>query len=400
MLGKIMSSDEHFPSCQDDDSGFWGFELRLTSTATSAGDLPTEGRSLVIVADLMGVLYFRIFETDGKKVVDTSEARLQVRNKSAQIASLRSILSDLWDRPRISGVDESVVIAAVTSLVGYFRKFEPIDHLDPTVNYAIWPIQMTQYRQQFLDAIQEHAPEVLEALHTLWTRGRTRPAEPSVRFPRPMDPVVEWAKRFHLYEEDFGTGDWFVEAGRRTIQFWDAHPDSTGTQWSEDAAEVSLTERGSDAFPRGRHEQRAIAELLATPRQFAYPPWDPRKQLWDDYEKERIADLRSELLREKDQLKAQWFSPRSKEPPEKRAKQHFEWLVKKQVKNVSYGIIAKSCTIDNTSGSAARALYKSERTGVVSDAIESTMKLLFGEGWKLLMSQRTRARGGRPKKKK
>ena len=55
--------------------GFPGYDLRLMSVA-SVGGLVNNGRSLVIVALVGTNLHIRIFETNGKKVVDKTEKEL------------------------------------------------------------------------------------------------------------------------------------------------------------------------------------------------------------------------------------------------------------------------------------------------------------------------------------
>ena len=45
-----------------------GLDLRLISSLNDVGDIPTEGKDLVIVAALGQALHFRIFDSDGKQV--------------------------------------------------------------------------------------------------------------------------------------------------------------------------------------------------------------------------------------------------------------------------------------------------------------------------------------------
>ncbi len=47
-----------------------GYELRLMSSAKDVPAIPTEGKSLVIVAAVDHALHFRFFDNDGKMVVD------------------------------------------------------------------------------------------------------------------------------------------------------------------------------------------------------------------------------------------------------------------------------------------------------------------------------------------
>ena len=94
-----------------------GFDLRLMSSVNDVSNMPTDGKNLIIVADVQNVLHFRIFDADGKRVVDTGENQLP--DKAPQIAELKSLLSDLWGVPQLSQSDKDRVITAVTSIVGH-----------------------------------------------------------------------------------------------------------------------------------------------------------------------------------------------------------------------------------------------------------------------------------------
>ena len=92
------------------------FDLRLMSSLNDVSDIPTEGRNLIIVAAVNNVFHFRIFDGDGKVVVDTDEKSLteQVR----QIEDLREQLESLWPSHELTRSDKDRVITAVTSIIG------------------------------------------------------------------------------------------------------------------------------------------------------------------------------------------------------------------------------------------------------------------------------------------
>ena len=46
------------------------------SSTNDVRDIPTAGKGLIIVAAVDQVLHFRIFDRDGKMVVDTDETRI------------------------------------------------------------------------------------------------------------------------------------------------------------------------------------------------------------------------------------------------------------------------------------------------------------------------------------
>src|SRR5512135_646598 len=63
--------------CETPESFEW-FDLRLMSSLNDVSGIPTEGKNLIVVVTVNNVLHFRIFDGDGKVVVDTDEKRLVV----------------------------------------------------------------------------------------------------------------------------------------------------------------------------------------------------------------------------------------------------------------------------------------------------------------------------------
>src|SRR5262249_34865970 len=89
------------------------------SAVTGASRIPTEGKNLVVVAAVDRVLHFRIFDGDGKMVVDTDEKQLTEQVRA--IEHLRNQLGDLWPPHELTGKEKGQVITAVTSIVGHTR---------------------------------------------------------------------------------------------------------------------------------------------------------------------------------------------------------------------------------------------------------------------------------------
>ena len=94
-----------------------GFDLRLMSSLNDVSGIPTKGKDLIIVAAVNNVLHFRIFDGDGKVVVDTDEKRLT--EQARRIEDLRKQLESLWPPHELTRSDKSRVITAVTSIVGH-----------------------------------------------------------------------------------------------------------------------------------------------------------------------------------------------------------------------------------------------------------------------------------------
>jgi len=94
-----------------------GFDLRLMSSLNDVSGIPTEGKDLIIVVAVNKVLHFRIFDGDGKVVVDTDEQMLTTQ--AQQIGDLRKQLESLWPPHELTRSDKDQVTKAVTSIVGH-----------------------------------------------------------------------------------------------------------------------------------------------------------------------------------------------------------------------------------------------------------------------------------------
>jgi hypothetical protein len=92
-----------------------GFDLRLTSLEDASG-IPTAGKSLIIVATVKKVLHFRIFDGDGRMVVDTDETKLATQ--AGPIDELRKQLENVGPPHELTESEKARVIAAVTAIVG------------------------------------------------------------------------------------------------------------------------------------------------------------------------------------------------------------------------------------------------------------------------------------------
>jgi len=97
-----------------------GFDLRLMSSLNDVSGIPSEGKNLIFVATVNNVLHFRIFDGDGKVVVDTDEKRLT--EQARQIEDLRKQLKSLWPPHELTTSDKGRVVTAVTSIVGHTKS--------------------------------------------------------------------------------------------------------------------------------------------------------------------------------------------------------------------------------------------------------------------------------------
>jgi hypothetical protein len=90
-------------------------DLSLMSAVSDMSDVPKLGKNVVIVADVDHVLHFRIFDRDGRMIVNTDEKRL--KGQARQIEELRKQLKNLWPPRELTENEKCEVITAVTSIV-------------------------------------------------------------------------------------------------------------------------------------------------------------------------------------------------------------------------------------------------------------------------------------------
>ncbi len=94
-----------------------GYDLQLKSV-TDLSEVSAQGRCIVIVArDVAGQLHFRVFDGNGKKVVDTSETEFPT--ESERLGALKLKLASLWDQRSLTTGQKRSVIETVTSIVGH-----------------------------------------------------------------------------------------------------------------------------------------------------------------------------------------------------------------------------------------------------------------------------------------
>jgi len=85
-------------------------------SVSDVSDMPTEGKSPIIVAGVQNLLQVQIFDANGRRVVDSDES--QLLDKAPQFAELKSLVRDLWCVPQPSQSDKDRVITTVTSIRG------------------------------------------------------------------------------------------------------------------------------------------------------------------------------------------------------------------------------------------------------------------------------------------
>jgi hypothetical protein len=92
-------------------------DLQLTFDATGLGDIPTEGKSLLILAIVDGALYFRVFDRHGKVDEDTDDSKLT--DQARKLEDLRRQLESLRPPHELSKREKRRAFSAAASIVGY-----------------------------------------------------------------------------------------------------------------------------------------------------------------------------------------------------------------------------------------------------------------------------------------
>jgi hypothetical protein len=99
-----------------DELHIWGWgDLELIAVK-DVGSIPAKGRNLIVVASIEKVLHFRIFDEDGKTIVDTDETRLMSKGRS--IADLKNHLESMWPPHKLNEEEKHRIIGEVVSIVG------------------------------------------------------------------------------------------------------------------------------------------------------------------------------------------------------------------------------------------------------------------------------------------
>jgi hypothetical protein len=224
-----------------------GYDLRLMPTVTDVSAIPTAGKRLVIVVRVNDVLHFRIFDNDGKMVVDTDEAL------TLQLHIFRMGLENLRPPHELTTSEKDRVIDAVKSIVGHTQlttdeKDGVIDAVTLIVGHTLFkpPSHMTQRTLAFLarlKAKRQRWPEaawllaeLIQAQHPDPKRAR---AELAVSLSRSLTGTADPSAAGPLLAEcrealkvPLGGGDWLAaevasrygDCLRRQDRFAEAEP--------------------------------------------------------------------------------------------------------------------------------------------------------------------------------
>jgi multidrug efflux pump subunit AcrB len=97
--------------------GIEAYDLQLLHSVDDAGEIATSGKRLMVVAVIDRVIHIRIFDGEGKQIVDTNERRLS--EKTRDIEELRDQLRRLWPPRKLSENEKHRVMHTVNSIVDH-----------------------------------------------------------------------------------------------------------------------------------------------------------------------------------------------------------------------------------------------------------------------------------------
>jgi hypothetical protein len=97
-----------------------GDDLRLMSPTNDLDTLPRGGKKLIVVAPVNRALHFRMFDADGRMVVDADERSLP--NKAREIDDLKSQLQGLWPPHELTPNEKSRLLNEVSAILGQARE--------------------------------------------------------------------------------------------------------------------------------------------------------------------------------------------------------------------------------------------------------------------------------------
>jgi hypothetical protein len=103
----------------DAEAGGPAYDLQLAPALNDVKDIPGKGTDRIVVASVQNVLHFRVFDGDGRTVVDTDEGKLPAQ--AGPIADLKQQLQNLWSLPQLTEEETDRVINAVATILGNIR---------------------------------------------------------------------------------------------------------------------------------------------------------------------------------------------------------------------------------------------------------------------------------------
>ncbi len=154
------------------------YDLRMMSSVNDIESLPREGKNLIVVAAVGQVLHVRIFDSDGKTVVDADETKLTDTVEGVQ--ALKQRLGGLWPPHELTWNEKDWLITLITSIVGHTRPEWTglLIHTTYFEHDEVVDLIATAIKEPLLPAGQDACP------------GNTQPAPDHPSHPKP----IRWAR--------------------------------------------------------------------------------------------------------------------------------------------------------------------------------------------------------------
>jgi multidrug efflux pump subunit AcrA (membrane-fusion protein) len=92
------------------------YDLRLVPALDDASQLPTAGKSLIVLAAVKDRLHVRVFGSGGGILADVGEQSLM--EQGPQVEALRKQLRNAWPPHELTASEADAIVTAVTTLVG------------------------------------------------------------------------------------------------------------------------------------------------------------------------------------------------------------------------------------------------------------------------------------------
>jgi hypothetical protein len=131
------------------DTEYMGYDLRLMYSVNDVKSIPTAGKELIIVADVNGVLYFRIFDGE-RMVVNTDEKKL--KDRVQEIQDLRTVVESLRPPHELTKIEKLSVSSAVILMLG---RFDYMIFMIDDSSYTLFPELMLRTGSMGVDPFND-----------------------------------------------------------------------------------------------------------------------------------------------------------------------------------------------------------------------------------------------------
>jgi hypothetical protein len=112
-------------------------DLELMPNVENVNAIQKEGRNRIILATVNGVLHFRIFDLDGKEILDTDEKHL-TKQSAEQMPELRKRLENSWPPHELTRDEKTAIINSIISIVNHNICLKNIGSRDSLIETYEW----------------------------------------------------------------------------------------------------------------------------------------------------------------------------------------------------------------------------------------------------------------------